>query len=73
MYVKFPAACSATSLKLVLRGHELCEFDYVYVLQEDEETFQTKVGHRTARRDILKRELKVAENVGKCGCVGTVR
>ncbi len=65
VYVKFPESSTATSIKLVIRGQELSEFDYQYVLQQDEENFQTKISQRTARKDILKTELKLAESLGK--------
>jgi len=65
VYAKFPSTCLAQTLKLVLRGHELSEFDYQYVLQQDQENFVTKLGRRRARKDILKREIKLAENACK--------
>lgn len=57
-----PSDCTATALKLVIRGYELCEYDYQYVLQQ--ESLQTKVGQRKARKDLLRVEQKLAEHPG---------
>ena len=62
MYVCVPSDCTATSLKFVIRGYELCEYDYQYVLQQ--ESLQTKVGQRKARKDLLRVEQKLAEHPG---------
>ena len=56
-----PSACKATCIKLVIRGMELCEYDYQYVLQRDADSFQTKLGQRKARKDLLRIELKLVE------------
>lgn len=62
LYVHVPNECTATSLKLFIRGHELCEYDYQYVLQQD--TLLTKLGQRKARKDLLRMELKLVDHPG---------
>lgn len=61
LYLCVPSDCKATSLKLVIRGHELCEYDYQYVLQD---SLQTKLGQRKARKDLLRIELKLVDYPG---------
>lgn len=65
LYLRVPGVTAATCLKLVIRGQELCEFDYQYVLQQEGESFQAKVGQRKARKDILRTELKLVEHPGQ--------
>lgn len=62
LYIYIPSDCKATCLKLVIRGHELCEYDYQYVLQQD--SLHTKLGQRKSRRDLLRVELKLVDFPG---------
>ncbi len=62
MYVSIPSDSKVTCVKLVIRGHELCEYDYQYVLQQD--TLKSKLGQRKARKDLLRIEMKLAEYLG---------
>ena len=64
LYLRTPRDCTATSLKLVLRGLELSEFDYHYVIEQETDSFQSKLGHRKARKDILRTEVKLVEHPG---------
>ena len=62
LYLCVPSGCTATSLKLVIRGHELCEYDYQYVVQQD--SLQAKLGQRKARKDLLRVEQKLVDYPG---------
>lgn len=62
LYIYIPGGCRVTGLKLVIRGHELCEYDYQYVLQQ--ESLCTKIGQRKSRKDLLRVELKIADLSG---------
>lgn len=63
LYIYVPNECKAKSVKLVIRGHELCEYDYQYVLQQD--SLHTKLGQRKSRKDLLRVELKLVEYPGQ--------
>ena len=64
LYAYIPSGCKGTCLKLVIRGQELCEYDYQYVMQSDADSFQTKVGQRKARKDLLRTQIKLTEHQG---------
>ena len=62
LYIYIPSGCKVSCLKLVIRGHELCEYDYQYVLQK--ESLLTKIGQRKSRKDLLRVELKLVDLSG---------
>ena len=49
---------------MVFRGLEISEYDYQYVDQATEDRFVSKVGQRTAKKDIVKAEIKLIEYPG---------
>ena len=61
--MSIPSGSQVTCVKLVIRGHEVCEYDYQYVLQQD--TIKSKLGQRKARKDLLRIEMKLAEYPGE--------
>ena len=51
-------------MRLVFRGVEISEYDYQYVDQATQDQFVSKVGQRTAKKDIVKAEIKLIEYPG---------
>ncbi len=64
MYVCLPEPTPCTSLRLQIRGYEISEYDYQYVEVTGEDTFMPRLGQRKAKKDIVRADVKLAENQG---------
>ena len=62
VYLCVKKKVESKSLKLVLKGYEISEYDYQYIHQHNETTFMPKVSQRTAKKDVVKVEFKLVEN-----------
>lgn len=51
-------------MRLVFRGVEISEYDYQYVDQPTKDQFIAKVGQRSAKKDIVKAEIKLIDYPG---------
>ena len=64
VYVCIRTPTPSRTVRLVFRGVEISEYDYQYVEQAEQDKFVAKVGQRTAKKDIVKAEIKLIEYPG---------
>ena len=64
MYLCIRTPTPSRAVRLVFRGLEISEYDYQYVDQATEDQFVSKIGQRTAKKDIVKAEIKLIEYPG---------
>ena len=64
MYLCIRTPTPSRAVRLVFRGLEISEYDYQYVDQAAQDQFVSKIGQRTAKKDIVKAEIKLIEYPG---------